>query len=565
MEDTVNAAGDIERTINIIQNRNDMKNRLKDIFKKEFDDEIYNSILEMIEQLKEEVNNHKKNKFIKKFNNILNDVIKKEKEIIPWQDAISMIQDNISNIFNDQSLREKAYILCNQARVIIGNAVNNSQNRIILDIENNINNVADLLNNLTSSLDIGKITDLLTEQLPNFNIEGCYLSIYENPRVYHYPDPVPESSRLILAFNENGRIKLKQDGIIFPSREIIPQKIMRTDKAKNYLVLALYFQNTQIGFIVFQSKFLIGNIYGMLASQISTGLKSIFLINEIIEKDKKLEKTLSKLNNNHIKLKETYKELKENQERLLISEKMASLGRLSASITHEISTPLASIRASLLELKGFINEYSISINRPEITAEDHKQISLDMNKSVNIANKEIEKLSGFIQGIKTQSFNINQNKKKIFFDIKNTINDVILFLNNEMHKKNISLDFNIIDKSIMLYGIQERMMQALTNLITNAIESMEQKKGGKILINVKDEIDNYVLIIGDQGCGIPKRNISKIFKPMFTTKPFGQSLGLGLTLVHDIIYSEFNGTINVRSRINQGTTFIIKIPKHSDK
>ena len=99
----------------------------------------------------------------------------------------------------------------------------------------------------------------------------------------------------------------------------------------------------------------------------------------------------------------------------------------------------------------------------------------------------------------------------------------------------------------------------LTNLLTNAVEA-SREHGGPITVRLATHPQGIELSVSDHGRGIAPENLSRIFDPLFTTKPFGESTGLGLTIVHDIVTSEFNGTIEAESELGQGTTFTLRFP-----
>jgi signal transduction histidine kinase len=99
--------------------------------------------------------------------------------------------------------------------------------------------------------------------------------------------------------------------------------------------------------------------------------------------------------------------------------------------------------------------------------------------------------------------------------------------------------------------------QVFLNLITNAAQAIE--KFGKITITTQLENDKAVIKVADTGVGIPEQNLRKIFEPFFTTKPVGQGTGLGLSIVYKII-EQHNGTIDVKSKVGEGTEFTITLP-----
>jgi signal transduction histidine kinase len=112
---------------------------------------------------------------------------------------------------------------------------------------------------------------------------------------------------------------------------------------------------------------------------------------------------------------------------------------------------------------------------------------------------------------------------------------------------------------VELFGSPGRLTQVLTNLLTNAVEA-SRDHGGPITVRLAPDPRGIELSVSDQGRGIAPENLSRIFDPLFTTK-FGENTGMGLTIVHDIVISEFSGTIEAESEVGQGTTFTIWLPR----
>jgi signal transduction histidine kinase len=252
--------------------------------------------------------------------------------------------------------------------------------------------------------------------------------------------------------------------------------------------------------------------------------------------------------------------LKNNHEKLLIYEKLVSIGRLTAGIAHEMNTPLAAIRSNLYELTNLIDEQIKSLGDPDINQEDFKEILGEMINSVNMADKSVEKSMGFIKNIKSKTMNMGI-KEKMNFNVVEIIEKSILMVNHILVKNKISVDIIRVKGEYFLYGNPENFTRIIDNLLTNSIDAMIDKPDGHIKIELSEN-ENYLIIsIEDEGCGIPESNLTKIYDPLFTTKPFGQSSGMGLTIVHDIIYWEFEGEILVNSEVGSGTTFILKFKK----
>ena len=263
------------------------------------------------------------------------------------------------------------------------------------------------------------------------------------------------------------------------------------------------------------------------------------------------------------KIEKAYDELKSTQAQLIQSEKMASLGELTAGIAHEIQNPL-----------NFVNNFS-EINK-ELLLEMKNEIDKGNNNEVkSIANDLIdneEKIShhgkradAIVKGMLQHSRSSTGVKEET--DI-NVLADEYLRLayhGLRAKDKNFNADFKTdFDNSIGKISIvSQDIGRVLLNLFNNAFYAVNerQKKADKsyqptVLLSTKKTGDKVILTVKDNGNGIPQNIIDKIFQPFFTTKPSGQGTGLGLSLSYDIIKAH-GGEIKVESKEGEGVEFII--------
>lgn len=236
-------------------------------------------------------------------------------------------------------------------------------------------------------------------------------------------------------------------------------------------------------------------------------------------------------------------EKKDLENRVTRNEQLAALGELSAGIAHEIKNPLTSI-------KGFSQ---ILPNK----LEDHEFL-LKFSQIIKI---EVERLNNIIEGL--LQFARPKSDKKENHSIENIIHSTIELIGYQFKKSNISVNINLIPLPFV-YCDPGQIEQVIINILLNAIQSI--KNNGKIDITnkliIKKSAENLfyeynAVYIKDTGAGIQQENLSKLFNPFYTTKTKGT--GLGLSISHRII-TEHKGFIEVFSKINSGTTFIIYLP-----
>lgn len=388
--------------------------------------------------------------------------------------------------------------------------------------------------------------DLINRIITGFKIVGistCYISFYENKGIS------TDKARLKLAYKEEKCVDINPDTAIFPSVQLLPEGILSYENRFSLILKSLYFQNRQIGFVLFEDTLKDSSEYEQLSEFMSTAINGVMIIEDM--ENKALE--LKEINN---ELESAYGSLKENQQKLLVSEKMASLGRLTAGIAHEMNAPLAALRSSLKELDELVYEYDKSIENDQVLPDDHKLIAQDMMKFLKLAEQSADKSVGFIKGIKAQTVNMNTSNSQIF-NVADVISDALSVLDFALKNANCKLVTDY-DSSIVLYGNPKRIIQVITNLVINSIDACKPN-GGNISIKLESVGDGFAkLTVQDTGCGIPEEILPLIFDPMFTTKPFGEGTGLGLSIVHDII-NEFKGSIEVNSTKGL-TSFVVYLP-----
>lgn len=394
-----------------------------------------------------------------------------------------------------------------------------------------------------NTYDINEIIEKTANGLRYLGISSCYLSLYENGNVS------TEKARLLMAYSENKNIIISQEACSYPSKLLLPEEVLPFDERFHYVLKPLHFRKRNIGFVLFSDTLKDYTEYERLTETISNAIHSSILVDELKSKAQELFTINSELES-------AYSLLKENQQKLLISEKMASLGRLTAGIAHEMNTPLAAVRTSLKELSDFIHEYSESIGNPSVLPEDHRLITADMMRCLKLATQSAEKSAGFIKAINSQTTNINTSTIQVF-NAAEIVKEALAVLEFAIRKGNCKLVMNF-DNSIKLYGDPNKLVQVATNLVINSIDACKPD-GGTISILIENNGDGFArLTFQDTGCGIPEEIKSRIFDPMFTTKPFGEGTGLGLSIVHDLI-NEFKGSINIESKKGL-TSFFIFLP-----
>jgi len=392
---------------------------------------------------------------------------------------------------------------------------------------------------LITTFDVGNLIEGLAQDLPLLQLNTCHILVQEKN------DPIGQL-RLILSYSHGKRIPLPPEGVPRPVRGVVRDLVQSDPERGTLAIEPLFFESTPLGFALVELGSRRGMLLDALRTQISAALMGARLAVEVRARTKELEQALETLG--------------KNQKQLVLSEKMASLGKLTAGIAHEMNTPLSAMRSSLEEMKQLTKEYADSIGDPEVTPDDHKAIAADMAKSLDIATRAGDKASGFVRSIKSQTRDMGAKDKQVF-DCVRVVDEAILLLSHALRSSRCEARMEHSAASAPVLGIPDRLQQVVTNLVTNAIDAMEGTGGGTIRISVETRDRETSISVADSGCGIPQENLGRIFDPLFTTKPIGKGTGLGLTIIHDIVHGDFGGRIEVDSVLGKGTTFTIRLPE----
>jgi two-component system NtrC family sensor kinase len=234
----------------------------------------------------------------------------------------------------------------------------------------------------------------------------------------------------------------------------------------------------------------------------------------------------------------------ESENRLLQSEKQASVGRLAAGIAHEINNPLTGI---------------LTFTRILQRSKDIKDKNLSHLQKIAESTVRVRKI---VKGLLDFSRQTELDKEST--DINRLIRTVLSAMENQALVKGVGIKFNQGENLPTLILDRSQFQSVLINLIINAFDAMEQ--GGNITVSTGISLSasdagqkGVEITIADTGCGIPQEDLDKLFDPFFTTKEVGKGTGLGLAVSYGIV-QRHGGTIRVQSEVGRGSTFTVWLP-----
>jgi signal transduction histidine kinase len=268
------------------------------------------------------------------------------------------------------------------------------------------------------------------------------------------------------------------------------------------------------------------------------------------------------------KIELTLKELKAAQAQLIHSEKMASLGVLTAGIAHEIKNPL-----------NFVNNFSdlskelIEDVKTELENNNNEEVLAlleDLKQNLEKINQHGKRADSIVKGMLLHSR--GSSGEKTISDLNYLLDQYVNLAYHGMRAQNKEFNITIekdYDESIQKINVvPQDISRVFLNIINNAGYAAydRKKKSGDnnfsptLKVSTKNLKDKVEIRIGDNGNGIPADHLDKIFQPFFTTKPTGEGTGLGLSLSYDIVTKVHGGDLKVETEVNEGSKFIIQLP-----
>ena len=394
--------------------------------------------------------------------------------------------------------------------------------------------------------EIGSEPGLINTQW--FRDGGVYEDLYKAYLLNNQPDSVLKYQGLTLttrdAWNKEKYKNLAnfQSALLSEAtrlRELEKQQIETQSKIRTYGLLAVLAVLSIIGLILYRN-----NRQKQKANKV------------LLEQKDKVESTLS--------------QLKSTQAKLIQSEKLASLGELTAGIAHEIQNPLNFVN-NFSELSvDLAKELKEEVEKPEIDKELIIDLATDLSQNQEKINHHGKRASSIVKGMLEHSRTSTGAKEMT--DINALADEYLRLAYHGLRAKDVSFnsDFELIaDENLpKIEIIPQDMGRVLLNLINNAFWAVNErsKKGEtgfepKVTLSTQLTANSQLLIaIKDNGTGMTEDIKSKIFQPFFTTKPTGQGTGLGLSLAYDIVTKGHGGMIECESVEGEETTFTIKLP-----
>ena len=253
---------------------------------------------------------------------------------------------------------------------------------------------------------------------------------------------------------------------------------------------------------------------------------------------------------NH-ELREAKRKLEKTQVQLIHQQRLALQGQLLADFAHEIRNPLSFVGNNLCLIEAWLDDLDPEMQfRPSEPSFGTKTKALSWLGGIRQGLDCIDKLA-----LDLRTFSrLDENEFKAV-DVCDRIDSVLLMLRHQMDNR-IHVE-KVYGSARTLHCCAGRLNQLLMNLISNAVAAIAEK--GNIVITTSQTAELFLIAVRDTGAGIPESIRNNIFEPFFSTKPFGEGLGLGLSISHRIV-KDHGGSIEFQSEEGVGTEFSVRIP-----
>ncbi|MBN1411614.1 MAG: substrate-binding domain-containing protein [Spirochaetales bacterium] len=445
-------------------------------------------------------------------------IVEKHNNLELWQQAMYVLSSHILGLIKTNKQLKKATDIFMRVQILIGEMRERCSwyNRNVF--VTNIWTLRDTIQSLIISFDLKKLMKEILNRMPLLNIRSCYISLYQG-NVKPFTGNgwvVPAQSRLVMAYNRNGPIKLKSSESYFRTLNLLPKGIMDSEERLSLVVKPLFFWEEQIGFIIFEATSTEEMMYEILRDQISTTIKGAIMFDE----QKKVKK----------KLESSNKELEV----------------FAYKASHDLQEPLRMV-SSFVQLLA--KRYGDRLDK-------------DANDFISFAVEGANRMRAMINALLEYSRVDTKGAPFIQFDSEDALRHVLSNLLIIIQERGAEITHESLP---VIFGDKIQFIMLLQNLILNAIKFCPDKNP-EIKIKCKKTRLYYHFSISDNGIGISGDFMNKlfmIFQRYHTNEKF-PGTGIGLAICKRIV-NRHGGRIWADSRNNSGATFHFTIPVEEGK
>lgn len=282
-------------------------------------------------------------------------------------------------------------------------------------------------------------------------------------------------------------------------------------------------------------------------------------VRDITER-KRVEEEMRQLNEGlENRVEERTQELRQAMQQIVESEKLASLGSIVAGVAHELNTPIGNIVLTASTLGGRVEALSAAASAGRLTKTGLSEAVADFRDASELIVRSAGRASELIESFKHVAVDQTSHRRRVF-DLHDTINDILNTLGTMMRHAKVTSEVRI-KPGIKLDSLPGDLEQILTNLVMNSINhGFEARGSGHIVISGSESQGRVEIVYEDDGIGIAAELHRKVFEPFYTTKLGRGGSGLGMFIVHNLVYGALKGEVRLDSEPGKGVRFTLNIP-----
>ncbi|NVK25623.1 MAG: sensor histidine kinase [Gammaproteobacteria bacterium] len=298
----------------------------------------------------------------------------------------------------------------------------------------------------------------------------------------------------------------------------------------------------------------VADLFELFAGRISAELERMEKEKQLQELNRSLENIVS---HRTIELEKTIEQLKESQNQLIEQEKLASLGRLVSGIAHEVNTPLGIARLANSTTVASLGKLEQQINQQTLKKSTLDHFVSDLKLACESVDFNLERASELIGNFKQMATEFHSDQQ-VEISLNDWLTSTAVTLKPMMAEAGIHFNLELDEQDIIVKTYPARLTQVISNIASNAVKhafpsQFQPSQSKTVTLSLKGSLSNYSIVLKDNGVGMNENTRSKIFDPFFTTSRGEGGIGLGMSIVHNLITNSLNGTLVVNSEEGQGT------------
>jgi signal transduction histidine kinase len=282
---------------------------------------------------------------------------------------------------------------------------------------------------------------------------------------------------------------------------------------------------------------------------------------QVAERTTALQAKNAALNDSLADLQRAYRKLEDHQAGVLRAERLATLGRLTAGLAHEVNTPLSAVMNALTILGDLGREYEAAVSDPEVLPEDHREIAREIQATTASATEWARKAAAYIRTFKSHTRE-GSGPVAAPFALRALVEETQGLIAHRLRASGCQVEISEEPTAISLIGDRAQFGQVVVNLLANAADAYEERGsgGGRIAVHAMRGATGGVRVrVTDWAGGIPPAVLPHIFEELYTTKRPGRGTGLGLWIARALVEQGFGGTLDVLTSPGS-TCFVLDLP-----